>query len=173
MHHGGSLPALFYFANNATLCFAISKRKKKLPTVARMGINCDFPPLSPPRTSYAFASLCLESSAGAVAENHSTQTHRYNAPRYGIDINSLRDVGGTTLMWFKTVLTNCRYQFVKTYSFMKNFKSIVFIKLFHRIAPSCEAFLPLLCCFSGCEQWCTTHPGHFCKSDLECSTLLL
>ena len=53
----------FYFANNAMLCFAISKRNKKLPSVARMGINCDFPPPSPPRTSYAFASLGLESSA--------------------------------------------------------------------------------------------------------------
>ena len=32
----GHTQALFYFADDATLCFAISKRKKKLPTKERL-----------------------------------------------------------------------------------------------------------------------------------------
>ena len=53
--HYGSTQLFFYFAKDATLRFTISKRKQKLPTVVRMGINCDFPPPSPPRLGLRFA----------------------------------------------------------------------------------------------------------------------
>ena len=118
-------PSSFYFANNATL---LANEKRSFPprrALDSIAIFHHHPLLKLPMPSLRSALKVLRCRGGKSLYPNAC----YNPPRYGININSLRDAGGTTLIQFKAVLMNCCYQFVKIYSFIKLYRSIVFIKL--------------------------------------------